>query len=104
MMPAWVLCTISLGTTILISRRFTIDAAILGWCTDRFPEPWGRHAADVGCVLIHGVICATLMYLLIRPLLRSHLVDLLAVTPARIRPLLSRFLLIREMPAADQAR
>ncbi|MEI7657049.1 MAG: oligosaccharide flippase family protein [Phycisphaerae bacterium] len=104
MMPAWVLCTISLGTTILISRRFTIDAAILGWCTDRFPEPWGRHAADVGCVLIHGAICATLMYLLIRPLLRSHLVDLLAVTPARIRPLLSRFLLIREMPAADQAR
>lgn len=106
MLPAWIVCAASLGATLLLTRHLAVDAALLEWCTRLLPapSPWAPRLADVVGILVHGLLCASIMYLLVRSLLRGHLLELLAVCPARLRPILARLLLLREHAAPHQSR
>lgn len=106
MFPAWLLCILSLGVTILISRHLGFDAFAQTLVQRFLPAsaPWDGRLADIIRVLLHGTLFATLAFALLRMLLREHLVDLLVVAPARLRPLLARVLLLRRQPLADDQR
>lgn len=104
LLPAWTICAAALGATLLLSRHFAVNDVILAWCETHLPlpAPWNARAADLAGIAAHGLFCGSLMYALIRSLLHAHLLDLLAVAPPRVRPLLQRLLLLREPVAADR--
>ncbi len=106
MFPAWLLCVVSLGVTLLVSRHLGFDA-FAQTLVQQFlptPAPWDSRLADLIRIILHGTLCGILMFALVRVLLRDHLLDLLAVAPARLRPLLARVLLLRHQPLADDQR
>lgn len=106
MVPAWLLCVVSLGVTLLLSRHLGFDAfaqSLVGQLL-HVAAPWDSRLADLIRIVLHGTLCGTLMFALVRLLLRDHLLDLLAVAPARLRPPLARILLLRHQPPADDQR
>ncbi len=85
--PAWITALIAAAAGMACSH-FIPFTRIIG--------PTHPRIIDIVSVLVSGSVCVLVFALICRTMLRRHLEEVLAVTPARIRPIASRLMLLPE--------